>query len=52
VTRHNDVATSVRGEATLRRRKGGGDASWADVNPTGQKMKKIHVVDSVAINGR
>jgi hypothetical protein len=41
VTRHNGVVTSVRGD----------DVSWADVNLTGPKMKKINVVDSAAING-
>jgi hypothetical protein len=36
-----DVAMSARGEV-----------SWTDVNLTGQKIKKIHVVDSVSINGQ
>jgi hypothetical protein len=45
------VATSVGGEATPGRGRGGDDANWADVNFTGQKMKKIHTVDSIATHG-
>jgi hypothetical protein len=30
--------------------KGGDDASWDDANLTGQKIKKIHAIDSVATN--
>jgi hypothetical protein len=33
------------------REKGGDDASWADVDLIGPKMKKIHAVDSAATNG-
>jgi hypothetical protein len=45
--------TSVEGEATLGRRKGGDDASWADANFSGPKnKKKIHAVDSAVTNGR
>jgi hypothetical protein len=33
------------------RGKGGNDASYADVNPTGQKIKKIHAIDSAGTNG-
>jgi hypothetical protein len=36
------VVTLARGE----------DASWVDMNLTELKIKKIHVVDSTAINGR
>jgi hypothetical protein len=32
-------------------RRGGDDTSWADANPMGRKIKKIHMVDLVAING-
>jgi hypothetical protein len=45
------VATLVGGEATSGRGKEGDDASWADTNFTGPKMKKIHVIDSAATNG-
>jgi hypothetical protein len=34
------------------RGKGGDDASWADVNLTEPKIKKIHAVDSTATNRR
>jgi hypothetical protein len=37
---------------TPERGKGGGDASWADTNLTGLKMKKIYTVDSADRNGR
>jgi hypothetical protein len=52
VIRCGGVATSVRGETTSEREKGGADISWADVNLTGLEMKKIHAVDSVATNRR
>jgi hypothetical protein len=46
------MVTSVRGEAAPER---GNvrmyNASWTDVNLNVSKIKKIHVVDSVAING-
>jgi hypothetical protein len=51
VTRLSGVMMSAGGEATPKKR-GWDDASWADTNLTGPKMKKIHAVDSVAINGR
>jgi hypothetical protein len=43
--------TSAGEEAASRRGKGGDDTCWADANLTGPKMKKMHMVDSVAING-
>jgi hypothetical protein len=46
------VTTSAGGEAILGREKGGENISWADANFTGQKIKKIYVVDSTATNGR
>jgi hypothetical protein len=52
MTRHNGVAMSAGGEATPRREMGGDDASWTDVNLIGLKIKRIHVVDSTATNGR
>jgi hypothetical protein len=52
VTRHSGVTMSTRGEMALRRGKGGDDASWADVNLTRLKMKKIYAVDSTGTNGR
>jgi hypothetical protein len=51
VTRRDGVTTSIRGEATLGREKGVDDASWADVNLTGPKNEKNHVIDSIATNG-
>jgi hypothetical protein len=42
---------STKGEATSRRRKGGDDANWADMNLTGPKIKKIHAVDLGATTG-
>jgi hypothetical protein len=45
------VATSIGGEATPGREKGGDDVSWADVNLIGPKIKKIHTVNSTASNG-
>jgi hypothetical protein len=44
------MTTSDRGEAALRREKGGDVISWADTNLTKLKMKKIHVVDSAGTN--
>jgi hypothetical protein len=42
---------SVRGEATLGRRKGGDDASWGKADIIGSKNEKnIHEVDSAASN--
>jgi hypothetical protein len=41
VTQRGGVATSVEGEATSGRKKGGDDdASWADANLTGPKNKE------------
>jgi hypothetical protein len=37
VTRCGSVTTSTGGEVAPRRRKGGDDACWADVNLTGPK---------------
>jgi hypothetical protein len=44
--------TSAGGEAPPERENGGEDASWANTNLTGLKMKKIHAVNLVGINGR
>jgi hypothetical protein len=52
VTWRGGVATSVGGEATPEREKEGDDASWTDANLTVSKRKKIHGIDSTAINGR
>jgi hypothetical protein len=53
VTWHGGMATSVEGEATPRRGKGGDDANWADANFTSQKNeKKIHTIDLASTNGR
>jgi hypothetical protein len=46
------VATSAEGEVALGREKEGDYSSWADLNLTRVKMKKIHVDNSVAINKR
>jgi hypothetical protein len=43
------MTISARGEATPRRGKGGDDVSWADASLLGQKVKKIHVVNSDVI---
>jgi hypothetical protein len=40
VTRRSGVTTSVEGEAAPERKKGGDDASWADVNLTEPKNKE------------
>jgi hypothetical protein len=40
MTRCGGVATSVGGEATPKREKGGDDVSWVDANLTGPKNKK------------
>jgi hypothetical protein len=45
------MATPARGEAALKREKGGDKVSWADANLTKPKMKKTHMVDSTATNG-
>jgi hypothetical protein len=53
MTQHGDVMMSARGEAALRRGKGGDDVSWTDTNLARQKNKEnSHAVDSVGINGR
>jgi hypothetical protein len=52
VTRCGGVATSAGGEAASGRGNGGDGASWFDVNLIGLKIKKIHVVDLAATNGR
>jgi hypothetical protein len=44
--------TSTGGEVAPVRAKGGDDANWDDVNLSGQKMKKMHAVDSVSTNGQ
>jgi hypothetical protein len=49
--------TQWRGDAGQRRggteeEKGGDNASWDDANLTGQKIKKIHAIDSFATNRR
>jgi hypothetical protein len=49
VTRHGGMTTLAGGEAPPRREKGRDDASWSDANLTRLK-KKIHVIDSAAIN--
>jgi hypothetical protein len=41
---------SVGGEATPERAKGGDHVSWANTNLIGQKIKKIHAVNSPATN--
>jgi hypothetical protein len=38
--------------ATPGREKGGDDTSWADMNLLGQKINKIHVINSADTNGR
>jgi hypothetical protein len=40
VTQHGGMATSVEGEATPRRGKGGDDANWGDANLTRLKNNK------------
>jgi hypothetical protein len=50
VTQCSGVETSVGGETALGKGKGGDDASWADADLTEPKKKKIHAVDSAAIN--
>jgi hypothetical protein len=50
VTRCDEMTTLDGGEASTKRGKGGDDASWAGTNLTGQKMKKIHALDSTTIN--
>jgi hypothetical protein len=50
VTRRGGVTTSTGGEAAPGREKGGDDVSWADVNRTELKIKKIHAVDSASTN--
>jgi hypothetical protein len=52
VTRRGGVMTLDEGEATSGRGKRVDNISWADTNFIGLKMKKVHVVDSVATNGR
>ncbi len=46
------VATSAKGEVAPRREKRPHYASWTETNLIGLKIKKIHAVDSAAINGR
>jgi hypothetical protein len=45
------VVTLDGGEVAPGRGKGGDDTSWLMPNLLGQKMKKIHTVNSVATNG-
>jgi hypothetical protein len=51
VTRCSGVTTSVEGEAAPGRGKGVDDASWADVNLTRPKNKKIYTVYLAPSNG-
>jgi hypothetical protein len=51
MTQCGGVMTSAGGDATLERKKGGDDVSWANANLTGVKIKKIHMVDSAGTNG-
>jgi hypothetical protein len=51
VTWHGGVTTSTGGESAPKKAKGD-DVSWADVNLTGLKIKKIHVANSACTNGR
>jgi hypothetical protein len=51
MTRRGSVAMSVGREAAPRKGKGGDNARWANTKLTVSKIKKIHVVDSVATNG-
>jgi hypothetical protein len=51
VVRRGSVTTSVGGGAAPGRGKGGGDISWVDTNFIGQKIKKIHMIDSAGRNG-
>jgi hypothetical protein len=49
------VATSARGEATLRRKKGGDDVNWADANLNRSKNKNKNLCGRLScnyINGR
>jgi hypothetical protein len=46
------MAMSAGREAASGMEKGGDDASWANVDLNGPKMKKTHAVDSATINGR
>jgi hypothetical protein len=46
------VTTLAEGDAASGRGKRGDGVSWADVNLTGSKMKKIHVINSDGTNGR
>jgi hypothetical protein len=50
--RKRDMTSSAGGEAAPGRGKEGDNANWAATNLTGQKIKKIHVVDSVVTIGR
>jgi hypothetical protein len=52
ITQHGIVTTSVGGDATQGRGKGGDGVGWADANLSGQKMKKIHMIDSASTNER
>jgi hypothetical protein len=52
VIQRDGVMISARGEAAPGREKGGDDTSWADTNLLGQKMNKIHVINSADTNGR
>jgi hypothetical protein len=52
VTRRDGVTTSASGEAVPGRGKGVDNTYWTDMNLTGQKMKKIHAVDSISTNWR
>jgi hypothetical protein len=46
------MMTLAEGGAAPGRRKRGDNVIWADANLSGSKNEKIHVVNSVAINGK
>jgi hypothetical protein len=53
VTRCGGVTTSTRGDATLGRKKGGNDVSWADANLTRSKNEKksTQLIELVQMDG-
>jgi hypothetical protein len=52
MTWRGGVTMSARGEIASGKGNGGDDESWADVNLTRLKMKKIYVVNSAGTNGQ
>jgi hypothetical protein len=52
VARCGGAMLSTGGEVAPKKGKREDDASWADANFTGPKIKKIHVVNSVVTNRR